>query len=186
MRVAGGNTVGIGFGSSASQIGEKLGVNGGAYVNGTVTATTVVSTVSRGTSYAVTSSTTSMAYIDTGITNYFNVSYGAVYQVFVQANPNQNGSGSYTDNLYGKIVIGTGWSGSAVTSYIYFVQENIPRPYNSGGTEPTIDAVFNNAGSEVTSYTTGGVTPKPQIRLKVGFPSNQGIGSPICYITRVA
>jgi trimeric autotransporter adhesin len=175
--VAGGNSFvqeqGGNFGVGTTSPGTKLSVNGTVTANGYY-----------GKSYAVTSSNTSMAIVDTGIA-YSSYGSGSIYQVYVTGNPNQNGSGSYLDILYGKIHIATGYgySGSpSVRNYIYFVQENPPRPYGSGGVELTIDAVFLYSGTEYTEVTDG---TSAQIRIKVGFPSGQGVAGFNCLISRV-
>ena len=87
--------------------------------------------------------------------------------------------------MYGKIIIGTGYqynSPAGVTTYIYLAQENPTRPYGSGGSELTIDAVFWDGTSETSSQGAGG---SRQIRVKVGFPSAQGVGGFNCLISRV-
>ena len=168
-----------GSGSAGGQIAAYNAFVGNVLYANNVTATSISATTLNGTSYAATSTTSSMAIVDTAITNYGN---GAVYQVHACGCPNVNGSGAYLDQVYGKVVIGTGYSGTAVTSYIYFVQENMPRPYDSGGTELTIDAVFWDGTTETTSQGAGG---SRQIRVKVGFPSAQGVGGFNCLISRV-
>jgi len=78
--------------------------------------------------------------IDTGISPDTSA---AVYDVYVSVNPNTAGSSAYRDVIYGKLYYGTGWNGSAVTSYIYFVQESPGRMYQSGGSEPFVDCSFS-------------------------------------------
>jgi hypothetical protein len=168
-----------GSGAAGGQIAAYNAFVGNTLYANNVTATSMSSNTYNGASYAATSTTSSMAIVDTGITNYGN---GAVYQVHACGCCNVNGSGSYLDQVYGKVVIGTGYSGSAVTNYIYFVQENMPRPYDSGGTELTIDAVYWDGTTETTNQGAGG---SRQIRIKVGFPSAQGVAGFNCLISRV-
>ena len=168
-----------GSGAAGGQIAAYNAFVGNTLYSYNVTATAISSNTYNGASYAATSTTSSMAYVDTAITNY---GYGAVYQVHACGCPNVNGSGAYLDQVYGKVVIGTGYSGSQVTTYIYCVQENMPRPYDSGGTELTLDAVFWDGTTETTSQGAGG---SRQIRVKVGFPSAQGVGGFNCLISRV-
>jgi hypothetical protein len=168
-----------GSGAAGGQIAAYNAFVGNTLYANNVTATSMSSNTYNGASYAATSTTSSMAYVDTGITNYGN---GAVYQVYACGCPNVNGSGSYLDQVYGKVVIGTGYSGTSVTNYIYFVQENMPRPYDSGGTELTIDAVYWDGTTETTNQGAGG---SRQIRIKVGFPSAQGVAGFNCLISRV-
>ena len=94
-----------------------------------------------------------------------------LYNYVIRANPNSGGSSSYSDFLYGKIIIGTGWNGSAVTNFINVVQEN-PNPrdlYGSGGGNLTVDAVFFTS-AEFTSLASG---TSYTIRLKIsGFSAD--------------
>ena len=128
-------------GISTSTPSSKLDVIGDVTANGVL-----------GRSYSQTSYSSSTVIFDM-----ITTSGAGLYQVVLGTNVNVSGSGSYRDWIYGKILIGTGWSGSAVTDYIYFVQEN-PDPrtlYNSGGGNLTGDAVFNVGGSEFSSLPAG-------------------------------
>ena len=60
---------------------------------------------------------------------------GAVWEYTIKMNPNSAGSGAYRDFYYGKLGIGIGWSGSALTQYIWQQQDQTaPRTlYGSGG-----------------------------------------------------
>jgi len=60
---------------------------------------------------------------------------GAVWEYTIKMNPNTAGSGAYRDFYYGKLGIGIGWSGSALTQYIWQQQDQTaPRTlYGSGG-----------------------------------------------------
>ena len=66
--------------------------------------------------------------------------YDAVYDVYVSANPNCAGSGSYRDIVHMSVYVTTGWSGSAVTKYINHVNNFVRGTvHDSGG--GTITAV---------------------------------------------
>jgi hypothetical protein len=127
----------------------------------TATSTNFVSQSSLGTAYTSFTSSGGTANFDT-ITR----QNACIYQVMIVANPNSAGSGSYADFYYGKVFVGTGFSGSAVTDYIYFHQESpMPRGlYGSGGPDLTVTAVMVVGGSEVNSVATGGTYT---IRLKI-------------------
>jgi hypothetical protein len=93
---------------------------------------------------------------------------GEVYELIAAGSPNAGGSSGYRDVLYGKIIIGTGYNGSAVTTYINYVQEN-PDPrslYSSGlGTSLSASICFKSGSSEVTNKPAGQST---KIRVKIG------------------
>ena len=127
----------------------------------TATSTNFVSQSNLGTAYTSFTSSGATANFDT-ITR----ANACIYQVMIVANPNSAGSGSYADFYYGKVFVGTGYSGSAVTDYIYFHQESpMPRGlYGSGGGDLTVTAVMVVGGSEVNSTAAGGTYT---IRFKI-------------------
>jgi hypothetical protein len=60
---------------------------------------------------------------------------GALWEYTINLNPNTAGSGAYTDYYYGKLGVGIGWNGSALTQYIWQQEDQTaPRTlYPSGG-----------------------------------------------------
>jgi len=125
-----------------------------------------------GNQYSMTSGGgTGTAIVDTGITyntgDYGGYNRGATYLVVFNGNPNAGGSGAYFAQYTGIISLYTGWSGSAVTTYINYTQ------LASGNniSTLTLTPVFWNGSSESSSigvYTTGA-----QIRLKIaGYNSS--------------
>tara|TARA_X000001382_G_scaffold127681_1_gene115926 strand:- start:173 stop:853 length:681 start_codon:yes stop_codon:yes gene_type:complete len=58
-----------------------------------------------------------------------------LYEYTIAVNPNSAGSSAYVDYYYGKVGIGIGWNGSAITQYIFQdADETAPRSlYTSGG-----------------------------------------------------
>jgi hypothetical protein len=127
----------------------------------TATAANFVSQSNLGTAYTSFSTSGTTAIFDT-ITR----ANEAIYQIVIVANPNSAGSSAYADFYYGKVFIGTGFSGSAVTNYINYHQESpLPRGlYGSGGGDLTVTAVMNVGGSEVTSVAAG---TSYTIRIKI-------------------
>jgi hypothetical protein len=152
VRFQSDGNVGIGTTNASS----KLDVIGDITANGML-----------GRSYSQTSYSSNTAIFDTIAT-----SGAGLYQVVLATNPNSGNSASYIDWIYGKVLVGTGWNGSAATDYIYFVQEN-PDPrtlYDSGGGNLAGDAVFNVGGSEFSSLSAG---TSYTIRFKVsGYTAN--------------
>ena len=117
-----------------------------------------------GKSFGMTGASGSTAIYDAYVSN----GAGEVYELIAAGSPNAAGSSGYRDVLYGKIIIGTGYNGSAVTTYINYVQEN-PDPrslYNSGlGTSLSASICFKSGSSEVTNKPAGQST---KIRVKIG------------------
>jgi hypothetical protein len=79
--------------------------------------------------------------------------------------------------MFGKIIIGTGWNGSAVTTYINYVQEN-PDPrslYSSGlGTSLSASIFFKSGSSEVSNKP---VLQYTKIRVKIGSYNSSNVGN---------
>jgi hypothetical protein len=117
-----------------------------------------------GKSFGMTGASGSTAIYDAYVSN----GVGEVYELIAAGSPNAAGSSGYQDVLYGKIIIGTGYNGSRVTTYINYVQEN-PDPrslYNSGlGTSLSASICFKSGSSEVTNKPAGQST---KIRVKIG------------------
>ena len=123
------------------------------HVNGAASASSYTGAAYYGTAYsAFTDAGGGLAYFDTVTT-----SGARLYEIAIVANPNSAGSGAYKDFFYGKIIIGTGWNGSAVTDYITYVQES-PDPrslYTSGGGTLTVVARLVSGGVEYDSLPSG-------------------------------
>lgn len=144
--------VGIGIGEQSPA--EKLEVNGNIKAADTT-----------GVFYSNLYTVTTASTVDT-----FSNSGAGLWEYIIRINPNPAGSGSYTDFYYGKLGIGTGWSGSNVTDYIWYQEDQTaPRNlYPSGGGNKTISFVMVSGGSEVTSVNAGTTVT---IRVK-GFGGN--------------
>jgi hypothetical protein len=138
-----------------------------------------------GNNYSQTSTSSTTSIIDTGITydtgDYGGYGTGTTYQVVYHGNANNAGSGAYFSQYMGILMVYTGWSGSAVTTYIQYTQ--LASGANVGTL--TLTPHFWNGSSQVSSigvYTTG-----YQIRLRIdGYNSsfvgaNQGV-----YLTRLS
>jgi hypothetical protein len=145
----------------------------------------VVAGFTLGNQYSQTSSTGTTSIIDTGIT-YNTGDYGGygiytAYMVSFTGNPNNGGSGAYTSQNVGIIIVYTGWNGSAVTTYIQYTQ--LASGSNVGTL--TLTPHFWNGSSQVTSigvYTTG-----YQIRLRIdGYNSSFVGANQLVYLTRLS
>ena len=123
----------------------------------------------RFTDFTSTSGTT--GYIDTG---FAPDTPAAVYQLYISVNPLTAGSSAYRDVVYGKVFYGTGWNGSTVTSYIYFVQENPSRMYISGGSEIFVDVVFLRNSVMYNTLPFSDLYTNTQFRIVVNSPSQVG------------
>jgi len=149
MRITSGGNVGIGTTAPAYNLD----------VTGSISADSFL-----GKSFGMTGASGSTAIYDA----YVSAGAGEVYELIAAGSPNAGGSSGYRDVLYGKIIIGTGYNGSAVTTYINYVQEN-PDPrslYNSGlGTSLSASICFKSGSSEVTNKPAGQST---KIRVKIG------------------
>jgi hypothetical protein len=125
------------------------------------------------------------AIVDTGITyntgDYGGYNRGATYQVVFNGNPNAGGSGAYFAQYTGIIMIYTGWSGSAVTTYINYTQLATGNNIST----LTLTPVFWNGSTESSSigvYTTGA-----QIRLKIsGYNSSYTGQDQSVYLKRLS
>ncbi len=154
VRNSDGN-VGIGTNNPAA----KLVVSGSTAVSGSIFADAFI-----GKAFAQTGTSGSTAIYDTFLSN----GNAEVYELMATGNPNSAGSGNYRDVLYGKVIVGTGWNGSAVTTYINYVQENPdPRSLYASGLVTSLSAslYFKSGSSEVTSKPVGQST---RIRVKIG------------------
>jgi hypothetical protein len=138
-----------------------------------------------GNQYSQTSSTGTTSIVDTGITyntgDYGGYNRGATYQVVFNGNPNAGGSGGYFAQHMGIIMIYTGWSGSAVTTYIQYTQLSVGNNIST----LTLTPHFWNGSSQVSSigtYTTG-----YQIRLRIDGYNSSYVGSDqSVYLTRLS
>lgn len=137
-----------------------------------------------GNSYSQTSTSGGTSIVDTGITydtgDYGGYGRGATYQVVYVGNPNNAGSGAYFAQFVGILMVYTGWSGSAVTTYIQYNQ--IASGTNIGTL--TLTPVFWNGSSETSSI--GVYTGGAQIRLKIsGYNSSWPGADQSVYLTRL-
>ena len=116
-----------------------------------------------GKSFNLTTTSGQSAIFDT----FTSTGTGEVYEVTIKGNPNSGESGNYQDVIYGKIIVGTGKTGSVVTTFINYVQES-PDPrllYSSGGSSLTASVYFNSASVDVTQK---GVAQSTPIRVVIG------------------
>ena len=150
-----------------------------------VTGTSVMPRV-LGKNYNQTSgSGTGTAIVDTGITyntgDFGGYGRGVTYQVVYNGNPNGAGSSAYYAQYVGILIIYTGWSGSAVTTYIQFTQ--LAGGSNIGNL--TLTPVFWNGSSESSSI--GVYSAGAQIRLKIsGYNSSATGQDQAVYLTRIS
>ena len=137
-----------------------------------------------GNQYSQTSTSGTTSIVDTGITyntgDYGGYNRGATYQVVFNGNPNAGGSGGYFAQYMGIIMIYTGWSGSAVTTYINYTQLAVGNNIST----LTLTPHFWNGSSQVSSvnvYSTG-----YQIRLRIDGYNSSYVGSDqSVYLTRL-
>jgi hypothetical protein len=116
-----------------------------------------------GKSFNLTTTSGQSAIFDT----FTSTGTGEVYEISIKGNPNAGESSNYQDVIYGKIIIGTGKTGSIVTTFINYVQES-PDPrllYSSGGSSLTASVYFNSASVDVTQKLVAQSTP---IRVVIG------------------
>jgi len=116
-----------------------------------------------GKSFNLTTTSGQSAIFDT----FTSTGTGEVYEVTIKGNPNAGESSNYQDVIYGKIIVGTGKTGSLATTFINYVQES-PDPrllYSSGGNALTASIYFNSASVDVTQK---GVGQSTSIRVVVG------------------
>lgn len=127
---------------------QNVTVSNNLTVNGSITTGT-----SLGVSYtSLTDAGGGIAYKDT-----VSASGCAVYEVIISGNPDAATSASLLDFVYGKIIIGTGWNGSAAIDYVSYVQEN-PDPrslYNSSGSNLSVTIKLVSSGTEYDSLPQG-------------------------------
>ncbi len=122
-----------------------------------------------GKSFNLTTTSGQSAIFDT----FTSTGTGEVYEVTIKGNPNAGESSNYQDVIYGKIIVGTGKTGSIAaidsiaTTFVNYVQES-PDPrllYSSGATSLTASVYFNSASVDVTQKGVGQSTP---IRVVIG------------------
>jgi hypothetical protein len=116
-----------------------------------------------GKSFNLTTTSGQSAIFDT----FTSTGTGEVYEVIIKSNPNAGESGNYQDVIYGKIIVGTGKTGSIATTFVNYVQES-PDPrllYSSGGSSLTASVYFNSSSVDVTQKGVGQSTP---IRVVIG------------------
>lgn len=181
------STIGVSLSTSAA-LTEKLrpflyfetdGTIDSSYINRQlnlpyVNAITVESQVVQGLNYPMTSTSTTIAIVNTGIyTNTAFIGFGgkAIYDVHISGNPDNSGSATYNVPLIGALVVGGGLvAGNPKTEIFY---SDIYKPNFTGLTEFTVTSVFWNGTTEVANITPGDTTY--QIRIKVdGFVSSTG------------
>ena len=116
-----------------------------------------------GKSFNLTTTSGQSAIFDT----FTSTGTGEVYEITIKGNPNAGESNNYQDVIYGKIIVGTGKTGSIATTFVNYVQES-PDPrllYSSGGSSLTASVYFNSASVDVTQKGVGQSTP---IRVVIG------------------
>ena len=116
-----------------------------------------------GKSFNLTTTSGQSAIFDT----FTSTGTGEVYEITIKGNPNAGESSNYQDVIYGKIIVGTGKTGSIATTFVNYVQES-PDPrllYSSGGSSLTASVYFNSASVDVTQKGVGQSTP---IRVVIG------------------
>ena len=116
-----------------------------------------------GKSFNLTTTSGQSAIFDT----FTSTGTGEVYEITIKGNPNAGESSNYQDVIYGKIIVGTGKTGSIATTFINYVQES-PDPrllYSSGGSSLTASVYFNSSSVDVTQKGVGQSTP---IRVVIG------------------
>ena len=171
-------------GTAVNLNGPSLQVNG----SDVITSGAIVKNLSfedlRGKQYTQTSTSSTTSIVDTGI-NLASI-YAGIYDIYVMGNPNSNGSGSYLDTVWYTLIIGTGWSGSAVTTYINSLRMTpVARSlYTSGsGQSIDIDVVIWNGTNETQNIATG---TSSQIRVKVkNFGGTVGAGMDLRIVRRL-
>ena len=133
---AGGN---VGIGTSSP--GEKL------EVNGNIKAKDVT-----GLLYSNVTSFSGTVLVDC-----FEYNSNGLWEYTIRLNPNTAGSGAYIDYYYGKVGVGIGWNGSAVTQYLWVQQDQTPPrslyPSGGGNFGITFNMLYN--GSVYTSLPLG-------------------------------
>jgi hypothetical protein len=134
---------------------------------------TIESQVVQGLSYPMTSTSGTIAIVDTGIyTNTTFMGFGgkAIYDVHISGNPNNAGSANYNVPLIGALIVGGGFIATPQTEIFY---SDIYKPNFTATAEFTVTSVFWNGTTEVANITPGDTTY--QIRIKVdGFVSSTG------------
>ena len=141
--------------STSVEAGPYVGYHSSVSAMGATTATT--------SSCNLTTTSGQSAIFDT----FTSTGTGEVYEVTIKGNPNAGESSNYQDVIYGKIIVGTGKTGSLATTFINYVQES-PDPrllYSSGGNALTASIYFNSASVDVTQK---GVGQSTSIRVVVG------------------
>jgi hypothetical protein len=156
------------IGLSVANPGVRLDVSGAIRSSTSVTAPQMY-----GTSY---STLTSGAGTGTAVFDTLSTTGAGAYEVVIVANPNASGSSSYADWYIGKLVIGTGYNGSAVVHYIDFIQQSpMPRTlFGSGGGDLTVTSVFNNSGTESEEASAGATYT---IRFKISGYNSPATGA---------
>ena len=141
--------------------------------SGNFSAGAITSTALYGTSYTT---LTSGGGTGTAVYDTITTSGNRLYRVVISGNPNSAGSGSYLDWIYGKLIVGAGWNGSAVVNYIEFVQESpMPRTlFTSGGGDLTVDAVFFQSNAESDTVAVGSTYT---VRFKISGYISSGTGA---------
>jgi hypothetical protein len=106
--------------------------------------------------------------------NTVTVTGTCLYEYTIAVNPNTAGSSAYTDYYYGKVGIGIGWNGGAVTQYIFQdADETAPRSlYNSGGGNISISIRMIYSGGV---YTELAANTTAVIRFQGFSTSNTGV-----------
>jgi len=171
--------------------GSIVNINGPALqIKGTdvITSSSIVKNLTfedlRGKQYAQTSFSGTTSIVDTGI-NLSSV-YAGIYDIYAMGNPNSNGSGSYLDTAWYTLIIGTGFNGSTVTTYINSMRMiPVARSLYASGSSQSIDLdiVIWNGTNETQNITTG---TNSQIRIKVkNFAGTVGAGMDLRIVKRL-
>ena len=161
------------IGSSPTDGGQKLQVNGTSKFNDSCRQTNLI-----GIDYSQTSTSGTTSIINTGI--FYGtaiIGYGgySLYQIFISGNPNASGSGSYANTILGYIVVCTGYSFSIpdVIQEISYVE--IVNKTGSNVGSLTVTVFFWNGITETTQVVNG--TTNAQIRVKVTGYNSSYVGS---------
>ena len=97
------------------------------------------------------------AFSGTVLVDCFEYNSNGLWEYTIRLNPNTAGSGAYIDYYYGKVGVGIGWNGSAVTQYLWVQQDQTPPrslyPSGGGNFGITFNMLYN--GSVYTSLPLG-------------------------------
>jgi hypothetical protein len=177
-----GNVITITGGGAETDTLATVTGRGATTSTAVIFSTSIRSPQMYGTSY---STLTSGAGTGTAVFDTLSTTGAGAYEVVIVANPNAGGSSSYADWYVGKLVIGTGFNGSAVVHYIDFIQQSpMPRTlFGSGGGDLTVTAVFNNSGTE-SEEAANGATYTIRFRIS-GYNSSATGANTTIYLKKI-